>query len=99
MTYFVVDEFQVFSPPLVSHTLSQHYPIRQAPYFRLSISQDEVGVELCGALKNVIAIAAGVATGLKFGDNTKSAVLRLGFWEMLQLMKELYPNRGRLIPK
>ncbi|TPP61713.1 Glycerol-3-phosphate dehydrogenase [NAD(+)] [Fasciola gigantica] len=65
-----------------------------APYFRLTISKDEVGVELCGAMKNVIAIAAGVSDGLNLGDNTKSAVLRLGFWEMFQLMKELFPNRG-----
>ncbi|VDP75482.1 unnamed protein product [Echinostoma caproni] len=65
-----------------------------APYFGLTISTDAVGVELCGALKNVVAIAAGVADGLRLGDNTKAAVLRLGFWEMFKLMKELFPNRG-----
>ncbi|TGZ59062.1 hypothetical protein CRM22_009292 [Opisthorchis felineus] len=66
----------------------------QTSYFRLVISPDAVGVELCGALKHVVAIAAGIADGLALGDNTKAAVLRLGFWEMFQLMKELFPDRG-----
>lgn len=57
---------------------------------------DEVGVELCGALKHVVAIAAGIADGLHLGDNTKAAILRLGFWEMFELMKVLFPNRGEL---
>uniref|UniRef100_A0A146MJC6 glycerol-3-phosphate dehydrogenase (NAD(+)) n=1 Tax=Schistosoma mansoni TaxID=6183 RepID=A0A146MJC6_SCHMA len=58
------------------------------------ITQDDVGVELCGGIKHVVAIAAGVCDGLKLGDNTKSAVLRIGFWEMSELMKELFPDRG-----
>ncbi|CAL8075554.1 unnamed protein product [Calicophoron daubneyi] len=66
----------------------------QTSYFRLVISDDPVGVELCGALKNVVSIAAGIVDGLEQGDNTKSAILRIGFWEMIELMKELFPNRG-----
>ncbi|VDP65307.1 unnamed protein product [Schistosoma mattheei] len=58
------------------------------------ITQDDVGVELCGGIKHVVAIAAGICDGLKLGDNTKSAVLRIGFWEMSELMKELFPDRG-----
>ncbi|MBY0523743.1 MAG: NAD(P)-dependent glycerol-3-phosphate dehydrogenase [Gemmataceae bacterium] len=50
--------------------------------FRVYTNQDVVGVELGGALKNVIAIAAGISDGLSFGDNTKSALLTRGVAEM-----------------
>ncbi|TNN07657.1 Glycerol-3-phosphate dehydrogenase [NAD(+)] [Schistosoma japonicum] len=63
-------------------------------YLKLVITQDDVGVELCGGIKHIVAIAAGICDGLKLGDNTKSAVLRIGFWEMSELMKELFPDRG-----
>jgi len=43
---------------------------------------DRLGVELCGALKNVMAIAAGVADGLGYGDNSKAAILSRGIVEM-----------------
>ncbi|CAH8651636.1 unnamed protein product [Schistosoma rodhaini] len=66
----------------------------QTDYLRMVITQDDVGVELCGGIKHVVAIAAGICDGLKLGDNTKSAVLRIGFWEMSELMKELFPDRG-----
>jgi glycerol-3-phosphate dehydrogenase (NAD(P)+) len=49
---------------------------------RLYSSQDQVGVELAGALKNVIAMAAGVCDGLGFGDNAKAALLTRGIVEM-----------------
>lgn len=61
---------------------------------KLVITQDDVGVELCGSLKNVVAIAAGICDGLKLGDNTKAAVIRIGFWEVSELMHELFPDRG-----
>ncbi|CAH8646218.1 unnamed protein product [Schistosoma haematobium] len=67
---------------------------KQTNYLRMVITQDDVGVELCGGIKHVVAIAAGICDGLKLGDNTKSAVLRIGFWEMSELMKELFPDRG-----
>ncbi len=55
------------------------------PYFRVSISDDVVGVELAGALKNVLAIGAGMSDGLGFGDNTKGAFLSRGLMEMARL--------------
>ncbi|VDP70804.1 unnamed protein product [Schistosoma curassoni] len=61
---------------------------------KLVITQDDVGVELCGSLKNVVAIAAGICDGLKLGDNTKAAVIRIGFWEVSELLHELFPDRG-----
>ncbi|NOX36036.1 MAG: NAD(P)H-dependent glycerol-3-phosphate dehydrogenase [Calditrichaeota bacterium] len=54
-------------------------------YFRVYSSDDIVGVELGGALKNVIAIAAGIADGAGFGDNTKAALLTRGLVEMTRL--------------
>lgn len=53
--------------------------------FRVYTSDDVVGVELGGALKNVIAIAAGVCDGIGFGDNTKAALITRGLAEMTRL--------------
>jgi glycerol-3-phosphate dehydrogenase (NAD(P)+) len=53
--------------------------------FRLYVNEDILGVELCGALKNVIAIAAGAADGLGFGDNGKAGLLTRGLAEMTRL--------------
>jgi glycerol-3-phosphate dehydrogenase (NAD(P)+) len=53
--------------------------------FRVYTSTDLIGVELAGALKNVMAIAAGISDGLGFGDNTKGALLARGLNEMSKL--------------
>ena len=50
--------------------------------FRVYTNADLVGVELAGALKNVIGIAAGICDGLGFGDNAKAALLTRGMVEM-----------------
>jgi glycerol-3-phosphate dehydrogenase (NAD(P)+) len=55
------------------------------PHFRVYTSTDIVGVELGGALKNVIAIAAGISDGLGFGDNTKAALITRGLAELMRL--------------
>jgi glycerol-3-phosphate dehydrogenase (NAD(P)+) len=55
------------------------------PAFRVYTSPDLVGVELGGALKNVIAIAAGVCDGLGFGDNSKASLVTRGIVEMRRL--------------
>ncbi|MEE9430229.1 MAG: NAD(P)H-dependent glycerol-3-phosphate dehydrogenase [Melioribacteraceae bacterium] len=54
-------------------------------YFRVYYSTDLLGVELGGALKNVIAIGAGIADGAKFGDNTKAAIMTRGIAEISRL--------------
>lgn len=54
-------------------------------FFRVYTSNDVVGVELGGALKNVIAIAAGIAEGAGFGDNTKAAIMTRGINEIMRL--------------
>jgi glycerol-3-phosphate dehydrogenase (NAD(P)+) len=56
-----------------------------APYFRVYTNPDKVGVEVAGAVKNVIALAAGMAHGMGFGDNTKAAVITRGLAEMTRL--------------
>jgi glycerol-3-phosphate dehydrogenase (NAD(P)+) len=56
-----------------------------APYFRVYTNADKAGVEVAGAVKNVIALAAGMAHGMGFGDNTKAAVITRGLAEMTRL--------------
>jgi glycerol-3-phosphate dehydrogenase (NAD(P)+) len=53
--------------------------------FRLYRNRDVVGVELCGALKNIVAIAAGAAEQLGFGDNGKAGLITRGLAEMTRL--------------
>jgi len=54
-------------------------------YFRVYASTDILGVELGGAFKNVIAIGAGIIDGVKFGDNTKAAIMTRGIAEISRL--------------
>lgn len=55
------------------------------PFFRVYWSSDVIGVELSGALKNVIAICAGIIDGVGYGDNTKAALMTRGLAEMRRL--------------
>lgn len=61
--------------------------------FRVYTNGDPLGVELGGALKNVIAIAGGIVDGLGFGDNTKAALLTRGVVEMARLSAALGAQR------
>ena len=54
-------------------------------YFRIYTNDDLIGVELGGALKNVIALAAGIVEGMGYGDNTKAALITRGIAEMARL--------------
>ncbi|MCI9319670.1 MAG: NAD(P)-dependent glycerol-3-phosphate dehydrogenase [Lachnospiraceae bacterium] len=53
--------------------------------FRVYISPDVLGIELGGSLKNVVALAAGIADGLGYGDNTKAALITRGITEIARL--------------
>jgi glycerol-3-phosphate dehydrogenase (NAD(P)+) len=53
--------------------------------FRLYVNRDILGVELCGALKNIVAIAAGAADALGFGDNGKAGLITRGLAEMTRV--------------
>ncbi|MBU0683384.1 MAG: NAD(P)H-dependent glycerol-3-phosphate dehydrogenase [Candidatus Omnitrophota bacterium] len=61
--------------------------------FRVYTSKDLVGVELGGALKNIIAIAAGISDGLGFGTNSKAAILTRGLAEITRLGVKLGADR------
>lgn len=64
----------------------------QAPYFRVYTNADVIGVELGGALKNVIAIAAGMASGLGLGHNALAALITRGLAEIARLGVALGAN-------
>ena len=54
-------------------------------FFRVYTSSDILGIELGGALKNVVALAAGIADGLGYGDNAKAALITRGISEIARL--------------
>ncbi|XP_067891263.1 glycerol-3-phosphate dehydrogenase [NAD(+)], cytoplasmic-like [Heterodontus francisci] len=61
--------------------------LMQTPNFRIAVVEECDTVEICGALKNIVAVGAGFCDGLGYGDNTKAAVIRLGLMEMLAFAK------------
>jgi glycerol-3-phosphate dehydrogenase (NAD(P)+) len=61
-------------------------------HLRVYSNSDVLGVELGGALKNVIAIAAGISDGLEFGDNAKSALITRGLAEMVRFGEAMGAN-------
>jgi glycerol-3-phosphate dehydrogenase (NAD(P)+) len=63
-----------------------------APFFRVYTNPDVAGVELAGAMKNVIAIAAGIADGLGFGDNAKASLITRGLAELARLGSRMGGN-------
>ena len=62
------------------------------PYFHVRVVSDVAGVSLGGALKNVVAIAAGFVAGLGWGDNAKAAVMRVGLLEMVKFGKMFFKD-------
>jgi glycerol-3-phosphate dehydrogenase (NAD(P)+) len=73
---------------IASHTPKQAADLQQIfsnRLFRVYTSEDVKGVQLGGALKNVIAIAVGISDGLGFGDNTRAALITRGLAEMTRL--------------
>jgi len=66
-------------------TAHQVQDLYMAPWFRVYTNPDVAGVELGGALKNIIAIAAGIIHGLGYGDNTQAALITRGLTEITRL--------------
>ena len=64
----------------------------QTDEFRIVIKPDIEVIEVLGALKNIVAVAAGFSDGLGYGDNTKAVVIRLGLKEMVKFCEEFFPG-------
>ncbi len=80
------------------HEFAEHVQkIIARPYFRIYTHDDTRGVELGGALKNVIAIAAGMVDGLKLGANAKGALLTRGIAEMRRLALSMGARENTLM--
>merc|ERR1711939_484911 len=60
--------------------------------FSVNVVDEVPSVELCGALKNVVALAAGFVDGIGMGSNTKAAVVRIGLKEMQKFISHFYPK-------
>ncbi|KAF7719020.1 Glycerol-3-phosphate dehydrogenase (NAD+-dependent) [Penicillium ucsense] len=68
--------------PPVNHDILK--TLFHRPYFHVRVVNDVAGVSISGALKNVVAIAAGWVEGMGWGDNAKAAVMRVGLMEMVR---------------
>uniref|UniRef100_A0A665U710 Glycerol-3-phosphate dehydrogenase [NAD(+)] n=1 Tax=Echeneis naucrates TaxID=173247 RepID=A0A665U710_ECHNA len=66
--------------------------LMQTTNFRVTVVEESDVVEICGALKNIVAVGAGFCDGLGFGDNTKASVIRLGLMEMIAFAKVFCTN-------
>lgn len=74
-------------PPLDHETFQTLF---ERPYFQVSMVSDVAGVSLGGALKNIVALAAGFVMGQGLGDNAKSEIIRRGLVEMISFGKEFF---------
>lgn len=85
-----------FSESTIGYNNEAHGKLLQTifndPRFQVSIVNDVPGVEVCGAVKNVVALGAGFIDGMGGGDNSKAAIIRIGLMEMKKFIKTHYPK-------
>ncbi|KAI0164761.1 NAD-dependent glycerol-3-phosphate dehydrogenase N-terminus-domain-containing protein [Xylariaceae sp. FL1272] len=74
-------------PPLDHDTFKALF---QRPYFLVTMVSDVAGTSLSGALKNIVALAAGFVIGKGWGNNAKSAIMRVGLLEMIKFGKNFF---------
>ena len=74
--------------PKVNHELWKL--LFHRPYFHIRVTSDVAGVSLAGALKNIVALAAGWVDGLGWGDNAKAAIMRVGLLEMVKFGERFF---------
>lgn len=79
-------------PPL-DHDTFKH--LFHRPYFHVRMVSDVAGVSLGGALKNIVALAAGFVEGKGWGDNAKSEIIRVGLLEMINFGREFFGGAAR----
>lgn len=76
--------------PAIDHAVFK--ALFHRPYFHVRMTSDVAGVSLGGALKNIVALAAGFVDGRGWGDNAKAAVMRVGLLEMVKFGKDFFGN-------
>jgi len=76
-------------PPLSHETVKKLF---HRPYFHVAMTSDVAGVSLGGALKNIVALAAGFVDGLGWGDNAKAAIMRVGLLEEVRFGQKFFPG-------
>eukprot|EP00802_Teleaulax_amphioxeia_P010864 Tamp_10894.p1 GENE.Tamp_10894~~Tamp_10894.p1 ORF type:complete len:369 (-),score=110.18 Tamp_10894:876-1892(-) len=85
-----------FSESTIGYNNEAHGKLLQSvfndPRFQISIVNDVPGVEVCGAVKNVVALGAGFIDGMGGGDNSKAAIIRIGLMEMKKFIQTHYPK-------
>lgn len=79
-------------PPLTHGNMKKLF---HRPYFHVQLVDDVAGVSLGGALKNIVALAAGFVDGLGWGDNAKAAVMRVGILEEVKFGKMFFAGSAR----
>jgi len=60
----------------------------ETPLFHVDLSEDLIGVEMCGCMKNTVTISCGIAKGLGWGANVRAAIIRRGMLEIGQFLEE-----------
>ncbi|XP_031571890.1 glycerol-3-phosphate dehydrogenase 1-like protein isoform X2 [Actinia tenebrosa] len=87
---------EMFSESTIgSNSLEHGYIFKELlsmPYFKVHVISDVESVEFCGAIKNVVAIGAGIIDGLGYGDNTKAAIIRIGLEEAFEFSRAFLPG-------
>jgi glycerol-3-phosphate dehydrogenase (NAD+) len=70
------------------------YPLIHSRSFRIKVISDLCLQQLCGTIKNIVALGGGFVDGLQLGESTKAAILRIGLEEMFRFAQWYYPGRG-----